>query len=36
MHTSIPEHADPDFHTKEETQTWAAMTHPYAMLDGED
>jgi hypothetical protein len=36
MHTSIPEHADPDFHTKEETQIWAAMTHPYAMLDGED
>jgi hypothetical protein len=35
MHTSIPEYADPDFHSKEETQSWAAMNHPYAMLDGE-
>lgn len=35
MHTSIPQHADPDFHTKEETAQWAVMHHPYAMLDGE-
>jgi hypothetical protein len=27
MHTSIPDHADPDFHTKEETSTWMAQTH---------
>jgi hypothetical protein len=36
MHTSIPEHADPDFHDAEETCEWAAMNHPYAMLDGEN
>jgi hypothetical protein len=35
MHTSIPEHADPDFHSKEETREWKAMNHPYAILDGE-
>lgn len=34
MHTSIPEHADPDFHTKEETQVWQAINHPYAKLGG--
>jgi hypothetical protein len=28
MHTSIPEHADPDFHTPEETAVWQAQTHP--------
>ena len=28
MHTSLPEHADPDFHTAEETAIWAAMSHP--------
>ncbi len=34
MHTSIPENADPDFHTKEETQVWQAINHPYAKLGG--
>lgn len=34
MHTSIPENADPDFHPKSETGSWAAMNHPYAMLEG--
>jgi hypothetical protein len=33
MHTSIPEHADPDFHSESETQVWAATRHPYAMMD---
>jgi hypothetical protein len=33
MHTSMPVHADPDFHTKEETGVWAATTHPYAILN---
>lgn len=28
MHTSIPYHADPDFHTQEETAIWKAQTHP--------
>lgn len=28
MHTSIPNHADPDFHSSEETSSWAAQTHP--------
>ncbi|MEY4331424.1 MAG: Aureococcus anophagefferens virus [Bacteroidota bacterium] len=28
MHTSIPEHADPDFHSSEETGSWAAQIHP--------
>ena len=28
MHTSLPEHADPDFHTKEETSVWAAVQNP--------
>lgn len=28
MHTSIPKHADPDFHSKHETSVWAAQTHP--------
>jgi hypothetical protein len=35
MHTSIPQHADPDFHTKEETSEWAVFNHPYALLDRE-
>ncbi len=29
MHTSIPEHADPDFHPHDETVTWQALEHPY-------
>lgn len=28
MHTSLPKHADPDFHTEEETRFWAAVEHP--------
>lgn len=28
MHTSIPEHADPDFHSAQETEGWAAHQHP--------
>lgn len=28
MHTSIPEHADPDFHSRDETSIWAAQQHP--------
>lgn len=36
MHTSIPQHADPDFHTKEETSEWAVFNHPYALLDREN
>jgi hypothetical protein len=28
MHTSIPEHADPDFHSPEERLIWAARHHP--------
>lgn len=28
MHTSIPDFADPDFHSAEETSTWAAQNHP--------
>jgi hypothetical protein len=36
MHTSIPEHADPDFHDSSETQHWAAINHPYALLDRGD
>lgn len=28
MHTSIPENADPDFHTSEETAVWEAQRHP--------
>ena len=35
MHTSRPEFADPDFHTKEETRDWAAQNHKYAILDGD-
>jgi hypothetical protein len=35
MHTSLPEHADPDFHTALETEHWAAINHPYALLDRE-
>jgi hypothetical protein len=27
MHTSLPEHVDPDFHSKEETSVWAATQH---------
>jgi hypothetical protein len=33
MHTSIPEYADPDFHSEEETKEWVATNHPYAILD---
>jgi hypothetical protein len=29
MHTSIPEHADPDFHSAQERSTWMALEHPY-------
>jgi hypothetical protein len=29
MHTSIPEHADPDFHHDEERASWKALDHPY-------
>ncbi len=28
MHTSLPEHADPDFHTQEERLFWKASQHP--------
>lgn len=35
MHTSLPEHADPDFHTKEDTARWEAIHHPYALLEGQ-
>lgn len=35
MHTSLPQHADPDFHSKEETARWEAVNHPYALLEGE-
>jgi hypothetical protein len=28
MHTSIPQHADPDFHTSQELAVWKAHTHP--------
>jgi hypothetical protein len=28
MHTSIPKHADPDFHSKEEMSFWMAKKHP--------
>lgn len=28
MHTSIPEYADPDFHSAEETHVWQAQVHP--------
>ncbi len=28
MHTSIPNFADPDFHSAEETSRWAAQDHP--------
>jgi hypothetical protein len=27
MHTSIPKHADPDFHTEEETKEWKAFQY---------
>lgn len=27
MHTSLPEHADPDFHSKKETASWAAQEY---------
>ena len=27
MHTSIPDHADPDFHSAEERSVWKAQTH---------
>jgi hypothetical protein len=30
MHTSLPQHADPDYHTAEETSTWAAGNHSLA------
>jgi hypothetical protein len=32
MHTSIPKHADPDFHSEEDRRYWAAQTHPYNEL----
>lgn len=28
MHTSIPAHADPDFHAPHETSAWQAQNHP--------
>ena len=28
MHTSLPEHADPDFHSSKETAVWAAQQYP--------
>lgn len=28
MHTSIPDHADPDFHSEDETAIWQAQKHP--------
>ncbi len=28
MHSSIPEHADPDFHTPQERSVWQAQMHP--------
>ena len=33
MHTSLPEHADPDFHPDASTETWAAAQHPYNKFD---
>ena len=30
MHTNIPEHADPDFHSEEETRIWQVLEHPYS------
>jgi predicted 2-oxoglutarate/Fe(II)-dependent dioxygenase YbiX len=27
MHTSRPQHADPDFHTEEETRDWKAIKY---------
>jgi hypothetical protein len=29
MHSSMPEHADPDFHTEEERKVWQVLQHPY-------
>ena len=29
MHTSIPKHADPDFHLEDDTKVWQALEHPY-------
>jgi hypothetical protein len=29
MHTSIPKHADPDFHSEDERKFWLALEHPY-------
>lgn len=31
MHTSVPQFADPDFHSPEETKTWQAQVHPYTI-----
>lgn len=31
MHTSVPQFADPDFHSAEETAVWAAQHHPYTL-----
>ncbi len=28
MHTSQPQHADPDFHSEEELRVWMALQHP--------
>jgi hypothetical protein len=33
MHTSLPEFADPDFHTPEELSSWRAINHPYVIMD---
>lgn len=29
MHTGMPEHADPDFHSEEERRVWQVLEHPY-------
>jgi hypothetical protein len=29
MHTSLPDHADPEFHSEEERKVWQALQHPY-------
>jgi hypothetical protein len=30
MHSSMPEHADPDFHSEEERRVWQVLQHPYS------
>jgi len=32
MHTSLPEHADPDFLGKDKNPQWEAMRYPLAKL----